>query len=361
MAEAEILLALDRCRDAVHDDTMWTEALDHLAWSMGADGCSFVNQAPPQLRSRLPASSVYADFIRDFVGEGWAEQDHRARRGWPKLRGGGKVLLEHDVSTQEERETLPVYRGLYARHDLYWWASVSFLTNKNLWALSFLRSQSKGPFTASDGTRMGRLVPHLCRLVASRLSTLKTRAEDLVRVLEAAAGPALVVSEDLRIVAIGPRAYELLGVNSSVVSTAAQAIFRDATPSLAARLLQSDGAEPMVIHRRDARPLIIDVIPHDIGNSRSFVGAHSVLVLKDLQAVGRVGPRRLRSIFGLTPAEAALSELLVAGQTTHQAADTLGIAHETARNQLKAIFAKTTTNRQADLVSLLLRTALHDG
>jgi DNA-binding CsgD family transcriptional regulator len=39
----------------------------------------------------------------------------------------------------------------------------------------------------------------------------------------------------------------------------------------------------------------------------------------------------------------------------HIAARELKIARETARNQLKAVFAKTNTHRQSELVALLMQ------
>jgi DNA-binding CsgD family transcriptional regulator len=56
---------------------------------------------------------------------------------------------------------------------------------------------------------------------------------------------------------------------------------------------------------------------------------------------------RLRSHFGLTPAEARLALHLVAGETLRSAAVNLGISYETTRSSLKKIFAKTQTCRQA--------------
>ncbi|WP_292186755.1 hypothetical protein [Mesorhizobium sp.] len=38
-------------------------------------------------------------------------------------------------------------------------------------------------------------------------------------------------------------------------------------------------------------------------------------------------------------------------------ADELGVTYETAKNQLKAVFAKTETHRQPELVALLTRMA----
>ena len=62
----------------------------------------------------------------------------------------------------------------------------------------------------------------------------------------------------------------------------------------------------------------------------------------------------LRSHFGLTQAEARLALHLVAGETLRCAAVKLSISYETARSQLKSIFKKTRTHRQAELVIVVL-------
>ena len=67
----------------------------------------------------------------------------------------------------------------------------------------------------------------------------------------------------------------------------------------------------------------------------------------------------LRCHFGLTPAEARLALQLVAGDTLRAAAVKLSITYETARTELKNIFSKTGTRRQAELVIVIV-TALPD-
>ena len=63
----------------------------------------------------------------------------------------------------------------------------------------------------------------------------------------------------------------------------------------------------------------------------------------------------LQTCFGLTLSEARLARKLSSGERLETVADQLGIAYQTARNQLKAIFAKTETHRQAELAALLAR------
>lgn len=58
--------------------------------------------------------------------------------------------------------------------------------------------------------------------------------------------------------------------------------------------------------------------------------------------------------YGVTPAECRLLMALVQGMTLKDAADTLGIAHATAKSHLARLFQKTGSERQADLVRLAM-------
>jgi DNA-binding CsgD family transcriptional regulator len=57
----------------------------------------------------------------------------------------------------------------------------------------------------------------------------------------------------------------------------------------------------------------------------------------------------------LTKREARLASIIAEGLNPEGAAEELAISKATARNQLRAIFAKTGTHRQGELVALLSR------
>ena len=63
----------------------------------------------------------------------------------------------------------------------------------------------------------------------------------------------------------------------------------------------------------------------------------------------------LRSVFRLTEAEARLATQMAFGNSLESVADQFGIAKETARSQLKSVFAKTGVHRQAELVAMLAK------
>ena len=62
----------------------------------------------------------------------------------------------------------------------------------------------------------------------------------------------------------------------------------------------------------------------------------------------------LRDLFGLTQAEVQLAHALAAGKDLDEIALARGCTRNTVRNQLKQVFSKTGTHRQAELVRLLV-------
>ena len=60
-------------------------------------------------------------------------------------------------------------------------------------------------------------------------------------------------------------------------------------------------------------------------------------------------------LFGFTERELRVADLLLAGHSIETIANVLTISPATVRIHLRALFRKTDTNRQSDLVELLLR------
>jgi DNA-binding CsgD family transcriptional regulator len=63
----------------------------------------------------------------------------------------------------------------------------------------------------------------------------------------------------------------------------------------------------------------------------------------------------VRELYGLTPAEAAITAALALGRSVEDAAKAKRVSLATLRSHLRSIFAKTGTRRQAELVSIALR------
>jgi DNA-binding CsgD family transcriptional regulator len=81
-------------------------------------------------------------------------------------------------------------------------------------------------------------------------------------------------------------------------------------------------------------------------------GACMLLLTRQGHAPGGVADFVTR-LFGLSAAEARVLPLLLRGASPAQMAGALGVKVSTVRSQLSAIFAKTGTVRQQDLIRLL--------
>ncbi len=112
---------------------------------------------------------------------------------------------------------------------------------------------------------------------------------------------------------------------------------------------------PVVIQRQRGRPVVVQALPAAGSVAASGERVRAILLLTSLDPRPELPESRLMLLFKLTPAEAKLAVCLASGESLEEATDRLGVSLGTARNQLKSIFQKTETNRQAELVALLWR------
>jgi DNA-binding CsgD family transcriptional regulator len=119
--------------------------------------------------------------------------------------------------------------------------------------------------------------------------------------------------------------------------------------------LNSSALEPIIVPRTEKLPVIVRIWPFD---GLAHQPEQEVRALLTLNALGpKQGPpaATLAKTFSLTPSEAKLACIIARGAPPAIAARELKISRETARNQLKSVFAKTDTHRQSELVALLLQ------
>jgi len=101
-----------------------------------------------------------------------------------------------------------------------------------------------------------------------------------------------------------------------------------------------------------------DLVLHAVPVSGAGSGAQTVVILVDLGTAPQPKPEALQTLFGLTAAEAKLALEIARGDTPAEVARNHRVSIATVRSQLAAVFAKTQTSRQAELVALLARVAL---
>jgi DNA-binding CsgD family transcriptional regulator len=258
---------------------------------------------------------------------------------------------------------LPFYTEGLAPFGLQWFAAIGFWAGSAFWGLSIQRTPKEGPFEADEKRALATLAERLTETATLSKAVGRAVLSGMINALHLVEYPALALDRlgfVLATNAAAERAFDddvrIKGrrlclrdqrANSAVNSFVDQ--LRTAPDTAALPVM------PIVVQRRDKRPVVIRILPIDGAAHSPFLGARALLVFSELRR--QLGPPTdlLLQAFGLSPAEARLASLMARGISPEQAAEELGIARETARNQLKAVFAKTATHRQGELIALLSR------
>jgi DNA-binding CsgD family transcriptional regulator len=119
--------------------------------------------------------------------------------------------------------------------------------------------------------------------------------------------------------------------------------------------LNSLAVEPIIVPRTEKLPVIVRIWPFDGSTHQPGQEVRALLTLNALGPRPGLAAAIIAKTFRLTPSEAKLACIIARGAPPAIAARELKISRETARNQLKSVFAKTDTHRQSELVALLLQ------
>jgi DNA-binding CsgD family transcriptional regulator len=219
------------------------------------------------------------------------------------------------------------------------------------------------PFTSEDAARLARVGPYLGKIVSLAQKFAAFDAASKLSALERVNSAAIVIDATGRATQMNLPAQNLLGANFNLVRgrpTAHDPASNRRLQQLVSFALHAERGSaqafpPIVVDRDEAPWLLLEAMPVTAFGSDLFSSGRVILLLTDLTAPLRPEATQLCAAFGLTVAEAKLAAKLASGVGIDGAAASLGVSRETARTQLKAVFAKTNTRRQAELAALVAR------
>jgi DNA-binding CsgD family transcriptional regulator len=100
--------------------------------------------------------------------------------------------------------------------------------------------------------------------------------------------------------------------------------------------------------------LQVTVIPVPKGNQIADGDSSALVFVSDPSSSPRPRTALMRQLYGLTPAEGRVADLLLEGFDVREVAGRLGISLETCRFHVKRILVKTGTRRQSELMRLMV-------
>lgn len=285
--------------------------------------------------------------------------------------GLGQALSSADVVSDAEFESSAFYND-WARHvdNFHVLGAVVPVTPNDLGVIGIHRPRAASPFETGDKHLLSIVLPHLKSALQLhiRLRNMEIERSASLDALDRSGTAILVVSARLRVIYCSGAAARLLHAggplsvrNGRLLAADRQTHDRLTTlirSAVAAAIGKSAAAGGNIaIPRHDAPPLTALVAPFNA--ARDGFGSSEPAAILFVRTPGSppLQPGALRDLFGMTRAEARLACALAAGQPLDAITGHFGVTLNTARSQLKSVFAKTSTNRQSELVALLARSS----
>ncbi|MBS1793307.1 MAG: hypothetical protein JSS81_05605 [Acidobacteria bacterium] len=271
-----------------------------------------------------------------------------------------------------------IYRNYFRRQDVFNFEYLIFYKEDDVaGGISFSRSRRQKNFDRAETRALDFILPHLRRAFQIHLKLTEVRRDKkiLLECFEKIAQGVVVVNRAGRPVFMNERARRLLDDGDGLAIDRRGALSAN-SPADAKKLkaclqglFDANGQQRFgrcgvlqMARASGRRPLTIFVSPF-VERSLNPLnsGTLAVLYISDPAAEPAAVEPVLTEIYGLTPAEAKLAAILARGATLSEAGTQLGIKQNTIRTHLKRIFSKTETNRQSELVKLILNSSVDLG
>jgi len=238
--------------------------------------------------------------------------------------------------------------------------------------MSLRRAEARGPYSSLELTRAQYVAAHLARALKlhERLNRERPAGKPLHEILDRIDFGVMLVDIDGKVLMSNAEADSILR-STGALTTFHQRLacaspsdtqrLRNALRMVAKRAPVVTGAVDISISRGvDRRPLMLQVLPVTSSPGWGGFGAGGAVATVFIIDPEKPAVRTtaIADTYGLTAAEGRVLDQVLSCRGLPHAAATLGVTLATARTHLQRIFAKTGTNNQAELVSLVFASTL---
>lgn len=366
MRAAELLEIVDRVYDAAEKPALWPAALAPMAELFRVRAVNLLhNDADDRPDGVTVNVGVEPELVR-LYNEHYVNVDPLVEVSLQQPVG---VPFDSEQLFQPSRwRATALYADLMRNRGLEHICGTTLIREDGVYgALSMVRGAEGRPLAGRDREGFLVLARHVRRAlkIHRALSASRQRSAVLTELVDRLSTGFVVLDAGGGVLHANEAALQIAGRRDGFVlgRRAARASTRSGTRALRAALSSAvattraerlEGGGSLRLERPSGRrPLEVLVTP--LGAlSRGAAGAAAVLMVTDPDEEPSSPAKLLAEMYGLTPREAELTQELLRGITLVEAADRLGMAQTTAKSHLKAVFAKTDTSRQSDLVRSVL-------
>jgi DNA-binding CsgD family transcriptional regulator/PAS domain-containing protein len=354
-----LALAGARLGEAALDPGVWPALMEEICEAVGAVGSALLQS---EVRTPdIPRTKSVDELLCKYFADGWHIRDVRAQRGVPLLLGGQTVVVDQDLIGENELRSDPFYNEFLREQGFRWFSGVGFWAGSSLWGLCIQRTPQEGSFDTEDKLVMARISGRLTEAATLSKAVGRQVLLGISNALELVGQAAIALDRQGLVLDTNGAAQNLFGNEIGIRERrlwVQDKLAKSRLDNLTDQMRTTDDSavlrtSPIAVRRERLPPVLIRPLPIPAPARSPFLGARIILILSDLISKSRPDPAVLRQVFGLTPVETRVALIMSTGASPVQVAEEIGIAFETVRSHLKAIFAKTGTHRQGELVALL--------
>jgi DNA-binding CsgD family transcriptional regulator len=262
--------------------------------------------------------------------------------------------------TEEEYRNDPFTTEWHGPAGLHHCAATAIhLPNGDVAVVQFSRRKGVAKMSRADLAKLDAFRPHLARtaLLAARWRLERLRAA--TEALDLVGLPAVVLDSLGRVIAANKPIEKLSACvvwrsdnRIAFIDRAANNLLINAVGAMKSPSTSAVRSFPVRLPAR-CEAMVAHLIPMTGGSRDFFDGGYGILIITPVSHSGPIDTALLQGLFDLTPCEARLASGIAEGLSLEQLAARYSVTRDTVRTQTKAVFAKTGTNRQAQLASLL--------
>lgn len=349
---------IDRIYEAAVEPENWESVLTDLARMAG--GVGGVIAARREGQDRWTGSRLSPNLQRN-VAECLRSERGKIGMGTIRLVAAGKCgfMTDEDIFTPEEFASDFWTSEWLLKNDVYHAAATAIrVPTGDLVVVQVMRRLGLPGFDRAQLDLLDFFRPHLARagFLAARWRLERVRAA--AEALDLIGLPAAILDVGGRVLAANSLIQELTNhvrwlPRNEVALTdhSGNVLLRNAIREL--RNPCATVVRSFPVGRGNVEPMVVHLIPTTMSARELFDGGFGVLAVTPITAEEAPNAAMIQGLFDLTPAEARLALSVLEGNSLSETAELHRVSRETVKSQMSAVFAKTGTKRQGELVRLL--------
>ncbi len=369
-----LLSLIELIYDASDKASLWPVVLDRIAEAVDGDQIAlFSNSADAAAPNVSSLARMPPKDLAPFTAYYKSTRVHA--EGCPAPFPAGTVRYSPRATPGMEFDSYEICRDCRVPHGLYCRLGLKVpVSDRPVAYLTCMRPRQRGHFNEREGSIFRTLLPHLQRSLRHYIQSEQTKSEihNLKSVLDTFDRAVLGLNGEGTVVLSNRQAARIIefgdglklvcgrlvassfSENANLQSQIATALdsgpMRNSAQSTALLLGRPSGRLPL--------QLVVTPFTSSLTNDNSQVAV--LVYVSDPAQHPRPCAALLHQLYGLSPAECRLADLLHQGLEVREAAGRLKTTLETARFHLKRVLSKTGARRQTELMRLMLGLPVHD-